>query len=554
MKSLLTLGLAVIALHVAAFAESVPLAADAHFLTGNAANFGGATTINVGGAGPAEGLVQFDLSALPAGTTAASVAKATLRLFVNKVGSAGSIDVNAASGSWTEGAVNGATAPAVGATVASAVPVLSPSVYIVVDATAIVKQWISGATINNGFYLSADRFPGTSVFFDSKESVSTSHPPTLEIALTSTAAGPQGPVGPVGPQGPAGVPGSSGPIGPQGPAGAVVLPFNGFGNAPHAPVLTIANTAAAPLPSTCSQSGIQAKGTSLVAPNAEVGGIASLGCAPWVGLNGGDGARLQGGNGPFPGNSKTFGGSGLEAQAGSGFNGGYGGVLSGGSGSDTGGVGIYVSGGQGSVGGEGGVFYGGAGGVKSGAAILAIPLGGSLAGAFSGDVVVAGTLSKGAGSFKIDHPLDPANKYLYHSFVESPDMMNIYNGIATLASDGSVWITMPDWFEALNRDFRYQLTSIGAPGPNLYIAQTMKGNSFRIAGGAAGAQVSWQVTGIRHDAFANAHRIPVEEAKKGDDLGHYLHPGAFGKPVQKGIDYERLEALRQKMVDRTKKK
>jgi hypothetical protein len=54
--------------------------------------------------------------------------------------------------------------------------------------------------------------------------------------------------------------------------------------------------------------------------------------------------------------------------------------------------------------------------------------GSRFAGYFQGDVYVNGTLSKGAGSFKIDHPLDPENKYLYHSFVESPDMMNIYNG------------------------------------------------------------------------------------------------------------------------------
>jgi hypothetical protein len=42
-----------------------------------------------------------------------------------------------------------------------------------------------------------------------------------------------------------------------------------------------------------------------------------------------------------------------------------------------------------------------------------------------------GTLSKGGGSFKIDDPLDPAHKYLSHSFVESPDMMNVYNGNIT---------------------------------------------------------------------------------------------------------------------------
>jgi len=82
------------------------------------------------------------------------------------------------------------------------------------------------------------------------------------------------------------------------------------------------------------------------------------------------------------------------------------------------------------------------------------------AGYFSGDAHVTGSLSKGGGSFKIDHPLDPENKYLYHSFVESPEMMNVYNGNALLDANGEAWVELPDWFETLNRDFRYQLTCI----------------------------------------------------------------------------------------------
>jgi len=153
------------------------------------------------------------------------------------------------------------------------------------------------------------------------------------------------------------------------------------------------------------------------------------------------------------------------------------------------------------------------------------------------NVNVTGTLSKAGGSFKIDHPLDPENKYLYHSFVESPDMMNIYNGVVTLDSRGSAWITMPDYFEALNRDFRYQLTSIGRPQPNLYIAWEVTGNRFQIAGGAPGGKVSWQVTGVRHDAYANAHRIQVEEDKPPQEQGHYLHPELFGAAPEKAIGW-----------------
>ena len=153
----------------------------------------------------------------------------------------------------------------------------------------------------------------------------------------------------------------------------------------------------------------------------------------------------------------------------------------------------------------------------------------------SGNVNVIGTLSKSAGGFKIDHPLDPANKYLTHSFVESPDMMNIYNGVVTLDGNGEAWVGLPDWFDALNKEFRYQLTAIGGPLPNLHIATEVSKSRFKIAGGKSGGKVSWQVTGIRHDAYAQAHRLPVEEAKAKEDRGFYLHPDLFKQPEEKGI-------------------
>ncbi len=145
----------------------------------------------------------------------------------------------------------------------------------------------------------------------------------------------------------------------------------------------------------------------------------------------------------------------------------------------------------------------------------------------AGNLNVGGTLSKASGSFKIDHPLDPANKYLYHSFVESPDMMNIYNGNAILDGAGEAVVELPAWFEALNKDFRYQLTAIGAPGPNLHVAEKIRGNHFRLAGGTPGMEISWQVTGIRKDAYAEKNRIPVEEPKPMAERGHYLYPEAF---------------------------
>jgi hypothetical protein len=145
----------------------------------------------------------------------------------------------------------------------------------------------------------------------------------------------------------------------------------------------------------------------------------------------------------------------------------------------------------------------------------------------NGDVAIAGSLSKGSGTFKIDHPLDPENKYLYHSFVESPDMMNVYNGNVALDDTGVATVELPSYFEALNKDFRYQLTAIGAPGPNLYVADKISGNRFSIAGGSPGMEVSWQITGIRKDPYAEHNRIQVEVEKPAGERGGYLHPDAY---------------------------
>ena len=160
-----------------------------------------------------------------------------------------------------------------------------------------------------------------------------------------------------------------------------------------------------------------------------------------------------------------------------------------------------------------------------------------LAGDFSGNVNISGSLAKAGGSFKIDHPLDPANRYLSHSFVESPDMKNVYDGVVALDGNGEAVVALPEWFEALNRDFRYQLTAIGGPAPSLHIANKIAQNRFKIGGGSPGLEVSWQVTGIRRDAWANAHRIPVEAAKSVAERGYYLHPDLYGASQEKGMGW-----------------
>ncbi len=162
------------------------------------------------------------------------------------------------------------------------------------------------------------------------------------------------------------------------------------------------------------------------------------------------------------------------------------------------------------------------------------------AGHFTGDVDVEGSLSKDGGAFKIDHPLDPANKYLYHSFVESPDMMNVYNGNVVTDADGYATVTMPDWFGVLNRDFRYQLTVLDEGDSDEFVIAKVVGkmadNQFTIRTSAGNVEVSWQVTGIRRDAWADAHRIQVEVDKADYERGFYRHPELYGQPLSKKIE------------------
>lgn len=277
-----------------------------------------------------------------------------------------------------------------------------------------------------------------------------------------------GPAGPAGPQGPAGPAGATGPAGPAGPGGTLTLPYSGVGASPSQPLFTVTDTTP--------------------------GGTAIVG---------------QGG--PAPENPPDLGGVG---------------VIGIGGGGETSGNGVVGYGGQGETGGFG--VVGIAGGAEFSAGGYFKGNESSVAGKFAGDVEVDGNLTKASGSFKIDDPIDPSNKYLYHSFVESPDMKNIYDGNVTTDGRGDAVVTMPAYFEALNRDFRYQLTVVGQFAQAI-VATKIANGSFLIKTDKPNVEVSWQVTGIRQDAWANAHRTPNEVDKPEKDKGHYLHPELFGK-------------------------
>ncbi len=201
-------------------AADVPLAGDAYLSSAApATNFGAATSLVI--APGNAGLVQFDLTAVPASST---IAKAYLRLYVNKVTAGGTLNFAAVTAPWSETAVSFNTQPAVGAVFASA-PASVTNTFVLVDVTAQVQGWLASPASNFGIEITPAAT--ASVQLDSKESTTTSHSATLELAIVGPAGptgatgtvGPAGSAGATGPAGPTGAPGAPGAIGPLGPLG-----------------------------------------------------------------------------------------------------------------------------------------------------------------------------------------------------------------------------------------------------------------------------------------------------------------------------------------------
>ena len=217
------------------WAQTAPLAGDTYINPGSALKYGNATSVAVGGASASQGLLLFDASGLPG--PGSSVAWARLRLYVGRVATGGAVDIALASAPWAEATVSGVGGPSAGATVQSGIPIASTG-WVTVDVTSQVAAWLSGSP-NNGFIISANP-ASTEIYIDSKESITTSHPATLEVVFsgaagalglpglpgatgstgTPGAVGAPGPTGSTGAQGPSGVAGAVGVSGPTGPVGA----------------------------------------------------------------------------------------------------------------------------------------------------------------------------------------------------------------------------------------------------------------------------------------------------------------------------------------------
>jgi hypothetical protein len=183
-----------------------------------------------------------------------------------------------------------------------------------------------------------------------------------------------------------------------------------------------------------------------------------------------------------------------------------------------------------------GVFGQGFTGVQAMGDVGIVASGDTLAALFSGDISVTGQIYKSADFSLLDHPLDPTQKYLSHSSVASAEMMNIYNGNVITDATGLAEILLPDYFEAFNKDFRYQLTVIGQFAQAI-VEKKIQSNRFMIRTDKPNVEVSWQVTGVRQDPWAKAHPLEVEKIKPERERGKYLAPELYGQPKDKGINY-----------------
>jgi hypothetical protein len=184
-------------------------------------------------------------------------------------------------------------------------------------------------------------------------------------------------------------------------------------------------------------------------------------------------------------------------------------------------------------------------GANDGAAVIfrTAPSGGAIQERFrcdaNGNVTLSGNLSvAGIKAFVMDHPLDPANSYLYHSAVEAPEQLNIYSGTVNTNGAGEAIVNMPSYFQALNRDVRYQLTVVGQFAQAI-VSSKVNNGQFKIKTDKPNVEVCWQVSGVRNDAYARAHPFQAVQPKTGAEHGLYLHPEVFGKSHADSLSYNR---------------
>ena len=164
------------------------------------------------------------------------------------------------------------------------------------------------------------------------------------------------------------------------------------------------------------------------------------------------------------------------------------------------------------------------------------------AGYFNGNVEVVGTVTGAGPAAVMDNPKDPTGSYLYQSAIVGGERVTFYNGNVKVGKGKEATVKLPSYFEDINGDPRYQLTVVGKQA-QAWIKSGVKGNSFVIATDTEDVDVSWQVSGVRIDAWATAKPFKQTAPKTGKAKGKYLHPEAHGKQASAGINYERSQRV-----------
>jgi hypothetical protein len=153
---------------------------------------------------------------------------------------------------------------------------------------------------------------------------------------------------------------------------------------------------------------------------------------------------------------------------------------------------------------------------------------------------VSGTFAAtGTKSFQIDHPLDPENYYLNHFCTEGPEPYNVYRGNVVTDAQGYATITLPAYFESINRDPTYHLTVIDSSDDFVLakVVREIQNNQFVIRTSKPFVKVSWEVKAIRNDLWVQRYGYQTEQEKEDAIKGKYLHPELYGQPKERGINY-----------------
>jgi hypothetical protein len=155
----------------------------------------------------------------------------------------------------------------------------------------------------------------------------------------------------------------------------------------------------------------------------------------------------------------------------------------------------------------------------------------------TGYLTVSGVVQGASFETVTDSAQDAANKFFAHASIQSSELMNIYSGNVVTDELGIAVVHLPDWFESENGDFRYQLTVVGGQFAQAIVSKEIHDHEFTISTNSTHVKVSWQVTGVRQDAYSKAHPLIVEQPKNERERGYYLHPELYGQPADKQIGW-----------------